>query len=70
MSRKTKSIVAVAAVAALTSVSIGAAEAGDCKNGHINKGYNVTQNFNQPAKATLFTLSARKKAASKKRRKH
>ena len=64
-----KPIAAVAAVAAFTAVSIGAVEAGDCRNGHVNKGYTVTKNFNKPAKATLFTLSARKKAATKKRRK-
>jgi len=63
-----KSLVAVAAVAAFASVSVGAAKAGDCKNGHANKGY-VTKNFNQPAKATLFTLSARKRAVARKRRK-
>jgi len=68
MNHATKSIVAALAVAAVAAVSTGAVEAGDCKNGHVNKGYTVTQNINKPARATLFTLSARKTSTRKKRR--
>ena len=67
MNRTIKSITAALAVAALTYVSVGAVEAGDCKTGHGVKA--ASTNFNQPAKVKIYTLSAQTKRTSKKPKK-